>query len=269
MEPGHIPRAGVGGQNALMSMTKLVIGAALGFLLAQGLLYVLGRLTGPLRKGELLARVRSLHATPEPTVLGALIKFAAPLGIGAALITLGVWAVNDYLAARSARNAEAHLFDSSAPAPDPEQSAAPLQSASLKPPPPAEFVDETRGAAPDPYADPEFRVQRKPQRAGAAPTLKEKLVQQSETRARDALLRELRQHLNRSQYDCEAADHAGRYLKAGLDVWGFTTWQVKYFPVASYRGATLERCRTIKNVVASSLDLQSAVAQQNQPDPSH
>ncbi len=269
MEPGRTPGAGAAGQNVLMSMTKLVVGTALGFLLAQGLLYVLGRLAGPLRQGELLARVRTLRATPEPTVLGALIKFAAPLGIGAALITLGVWAVNDYLAAKSARNAEAHLFDSSAPAPDPEQSAAPLQSVSLKPPPPREAVDETAGTAPDPYADPEFKVQRKAHRAGAAPNLKEKLVQQSEARARNALLQELRQHLNRSQYDCEAADHAGKYLKAGLDVWGFTTWQVKYFPLETYRGASLERCRTIKNVVASSLDLQSAVAQQNPPDPVH
>lgn len=247
-----------------MSMTKLIIGTALGFLLAQGLLYVLGRLRGALRQGELFARVRGMSASPEPTVLGALIRYAAPLGIGAALITLGVWAVNDYLAARSVRNAEAHLFDAS-PAPDAEQPASPVQSASLKPPPPPEVVDET--GAPDPYADAEFKVRRKPHRAGAAPSLKERLVQQSEARARDALLRELRQHVDRSQYDCEAADRAGKYLRAGLDVWGFATWQVKYFPVDNYRGATLERCRAIKNVVASSVDLQSAVAQQNPPDP--
>lgn len=249
-----------------MSMTKLIIGTVLGFLIAQGLLYVLGRLSGWLRQGDVLARVRGLRTASEPTVLGTLIKFAAPLGIGAALITLGFWAVNDYLAAKSARNAEAHLFDSSAPAPDPEQPAPALQSASLKPPPPAEAVDETAPTAPDPYADPEFKVQRKAHRAGAAPSLKEKLLQQSEARARDALLRELKQHLNRSQYDCEAADHAGKYLKAGLDVWAFTTWQVKYYPVATYRGATLERCRPIKAVVASSLDLQSATAQQTEPD---
>jgi hypothetical protein len=247
-----------------MSMTKLVLGTVLGFLLAQGLLYALGRLSGWLREGDLLARARTLRATTEPRVLGALIRYAAPLGIGAALITLGVWAVNDYLAARSARNAEAHLFDSSAPAPDPEQPAPRVQSASSTPPAVPEAVDET---APDPYADPQFRVQRKQHRAGAAPSLKETLVQQSEARARNALLRELRQHADRSQYDCEAADRAGKYLKAGLDVWGFASWQVRYFPANGYRGATLGRCRGISNVVASSVDLQSAVVQQNQPDP--
>jgi hypothetical protein len=251
-----------------MSMTKLVIGTALGFLIAQGLLYVLGRLIGRLRAGDLLTRARTIRAIHEPTVLGALIKYAAPLGIGAALITLGVWAVNDYLAARSARNAEAQLFDSSTPAPDPQQPGPPIQGPSLKPAAPLEAVAET-AHTPDPYADPEFRVQRKLQRAGAAPSLKERLVRESETRARNALLQELRQHVNRSQYDCEAADRAGKYLKAGLDVWGFATWQVKYFPLDNYRGATLAHCRGIKGVVASSVDLQSAIAQQSQPDPAH
>jgi hypothetical protein len=112
--------------------------------------------------------------------------------------------------------------------------------------------------------DPAFKVLHKPRRAGAAPSLKEALVQKSETRARNELMRELQQHVHRSQYDCEAAAHADKYLKAGLDVWGFATWQVKYFPVDGYRGATLDQCRPIKNVVASSVDLQSAVAQQSQ-----
>ena len=269
MEPRRIREPIPAGKMLLMSMTKLVIGTVLGFLIAQGLLYALGRLSGWLRRGDVLARLRGIRTTAEPTVLGALVKYAAPLGIGAALITLGVWAVNDYLAAKSARNAEARLFDSSAPASDPEQPAAPLQSVSLKPAPPIEVVEEATPTAADPYADPEFKVQRKAHRAGAAPSLKEKLLQQSEARARDALLRELKQHVNRSQYDCEAAEHAGKYLKAGLDVWAFTNWQVKYFPVETYRGASLERCRTIKNVVASSLDLQSAIAQQSPPDPVH
>ena len=251
-----------------MSMTKLIIGTALGFLIAQGLLYALRRLIDWLGQGDLLAQARTMRANTESTVLGGLIRYAAPLGIGAALITLGVWAVSDYLAAKSARNAEASLFDSSAPTPDPEQAERRIRSASLTPaaPPAPEAEEETVGAAADPYGDPEFRVQRRLHRAGARPTLKETLVQQSEARAREALLRELKQHVGRSQYDCEAAERAGKYLKAGLDVWGFATWQVKYFPVDSYRGATLERCRGIKNVVASSVDLQSAVAQQNQPD---
>ncbi|HEY2275978.1 MAG TPA: hypothetical protein VGH61_10785 [Steroidobacteraceae bacterium] len=251
-----------------MSMIKLVLGTALGFLIAQGLLHGLRRLIGWLEHGGVLARARALRANAESTVLGALIRYAAPLGIGAALITLGVWALNDYLAAKSAFNAEASLFDSSAAATEPEQAAPRVRSASLSPRPAAPAaLDETAGTIPDPYADPEFQVQRKPHRASGAASLKERLVRKSEARAREALLREVKQHVDRSQYDCEAAEHAGRYLKAGLDVWGFAAWQGKYYPVVNYRGATLERCRGIRNVVASSVDLQSAVAQQNEPDP--
>jgi hypothetical protein len=249
-----------------MSMVQLVIGAAFGFLVAQGVLYGLARLIGWLRQGDLVARARAVRATPAPTLLGALIRYAAPVGVSVALLTLGVWAVSDYLAAKSARNAEANLFDSSAPAPAPEKGAPPLRSASLTPPPPPEPVEEVSSTIQDPYADPAFKVQRKPHRAGAAPSLKEKLVQQSEARARNELLRELQQHARRSQYDCEAPKRADRYLKAGLDVWGFANWQGKYFPVNTYRGATLEQCRAIKSIVASPVDLQSAVAQQNPSD---
>jgi hypothetical protein len=249
-----------------MSMTQLVIGTAFGFLVAQGLLYGLGRLAGWVRQSDLLARARAVRATPAPTVLGALIRYAAPVGVSVALLTLGVWAVSDYLAAKSARTAEANLFDSSAAAPVAGESVPPVRAASLTPQPPPEPVDEPAGALPDPYADPVFKVQRRPHRSGAASSLKETLVQQSEARARNELLRELQQHARRSQYDCEAADRADRYLKAGLDVWGFATWQVKYFPVNNYRGATLGRCRTIKTVIASSVDLQSAVAQQTEAD---
>ncbi|HUL46106.1 MAG TPA: hypothetical protein VLV25_03300 [Steroidobacteraceae bacterium] len=249
-----------------MSMTQLVIGTACGFLVAQSLLYGLGRLAGWLQPGDLLARARAVRATPAPTVLSALIRYAAPAGVSVALLTLGVWAVSDYLAAKSAGTAEANLFDSPAVAPVAEQSAPPVRAASLTPPPP-EAVDEPAGALPDPYADPVFKVQRKPHRAGAALSLKETLVLQSEARARNELLHELQQHVHRSQYDCEAADRADKYLKAGLDVWGFATWQVKYFPVNNYHGATLGQCRAIKSVLASSVDLQSAIAQRTQADP--
>jgi hypothetical protein len=250
-----------------MSMIQLVIGTAFGFLVAQGALYGLARLIRWLRHGDLLARARAVRATPAPTVLGALIRYAAPVGVSVALLTLGVWAVSDFFAAKSAPSAEANLFDSSAPAPAQEKGVPPpVRSASLPPLPPPEPLEEVSGKIQDPYADPAFKVQRKPHRAGAAPSLKEALVQKSETRARNELLRELQQHVHRSQYDCEAAQRADKYLKAGLDVWGFATWQVKYFPVNSYRGATLERCRAIKNIVASPVDLQSAVAQQNPSD---
>lgn len=250
-----------------MGMIQLVIGTAFGFLIAQGLLYGGARIIGWLRRGDLLARARAVRTAPAPTVLSALIRYAAPAGVGVALLTLGVWAMSDYFAAKSARNAEANLFDSSAAAPAPERSAPPVRSASLTPPPPPEPAEEVSGTIQDPYADPAFKVQRKPHRTGAARTLKETLVQKSEARARNELLRELQQHVHRSQYDCEAAVRADRYLKAGLDVWGFATWQVKYFPVNSYRGATLAQCRPIKSIVASPVDLQSAVAQQNPADP--
>ncbi len=254
-----------------MSMLQLVIGAACGFLIAQGALQGLRRLIGWLRQGDLLARARAMRATPAPTVLSALIRYAAPVGVSAALLTLGVWAVSDYLAAKSARNVEANLFDSSAATPVAEQGAPPVRSAALPPPPEPESaheaVHQVVNITQDPYADPEFKVQRKPRRTGAALSLKETLVERSEARARNELLRELQQHIHRSQYDCEAASRADRYLKAGLDVWGFATWQVKYFPVNNYRGATLGQCRAIKNVVASSVDLQSAVAQRSPSDP--
>src|SRR5262249_19451678 len=82
----------------------------------------------------------------------------------AALITLGVWAFSDYLTAKSARTAEASLFDSAAPAP--EQSAASGRSVALPPPPAPEVADAT-GGAPDPHARPAFQSQRKPRRPGA------------------------------------------------------------------------------------------------------
>lgn len=255
-----------------MSMIQLVIGTAFGFLVAQGLLYGLSRLLGWLRGGELLQRARAMRATPAPAVVNALIRYAAPAGVSVALLiallTLAVWATNDYLAAKSARNAAAHLFDSPAAVPGPEHDTPPVRSVALTPAPAPEAIDEPVSAAQDPYADPAFRVQRKARRAGAA-SLKETLVQKSEARARSELLRELQQHVRRSQYDCEAAARADRYLKAGLDVWGFAAWQVKYFPQTTYRGATLDQCLDIKSVIASSVDLQSAVAQQSEAAAEH
>lgn len=249
-----------------MNMTQLVIGTACGFLLAQGALYGVRRLIGVLQGGGLISRLRSLRPAPSPNFISAFVKYAAPLGISAALVTFGVWAVNDYLAARSARNAAANVFDSSTPPPSADQGGTEVARAALTPPPPLEPVEEPAAGNPDPYADPEFRVQRKGHHAGAS--LKEVLVERSETRARNDLLRELQQHSQRSQYDCEAAARGARYLKAGLDVWGFAAWQVKYFPADNFRGTSLEQCKEIKNVVAA-LDLQAAVAQQNPPDSEH
>lgn len=243
-----------------MTMLQLVTGTAIGFLLAQAVLYGSRRLLGWLQRGDLAPRLRAIRA-PGPTVLSACIRYAAPVAISVALATLCIWGVSDYLAARSARNAEAHLFDN--PAAAPGEDSPRLAEVALTPPPPAEPAEAPVSAA-DPYADPEFKVQRKGRHGADA--LRDSLLQKSELRARNELLRDLQQHARRSQYDCEAAARAGRYLKAGLDVWGFANWQLKYFPTDSYRGATLDQCRTIKNVVASPVDLQSAIARQNPDD---
>jgi hypothetical protein len=116
--------------------------------------------------------------------------------------------------------------------------------------------------AADPYSDPAFKVEHPAHHAGDAASLTEKLLRRSEVRARAELLADTKQHAGRSQYDCEAADRAEKYLRADLDVWGFAAWQVKYFPVDGYKGATLTQCRDIKSVVdPTELDLRSTVAQ--------
>ena len=46
-------------------------------------------------------------------------------------------------------------------------------------------------------------------------------------------------------------------------MWGFGAWQLKYFPIEGYKGATLDACKEIPNVAdPSQLDLQSTVAQE-------
>ena len=249
-----------------MGMTQIVIGAALGCIAAQGGLYSFRRLVGWLQRDDVGARIRALTPTPGHAVIGAFIKYAAPVGASAALITLGVWSVGDYIAARSARSVNlASTADTTpalpAPQPaEPEPNEVVRVAAGPKADPPAAPADDK----PNPYADPEYQVHRHPRHAGTALSLKETLLKRSEDKARAELVHEMQQRAAKSQYDCEAAEHAGRYLKADLDVWGFASWQAKYFPMESYKGATLPQCRDIKNVVdPGALDLQSTVAQQN------
>lgn len=248
-----------------MSMTQLVIGTAIGFMVARSALYLIERLIAWLQREELPARIRALLPSPEPALVGAFIRYAAPLGASAALITLGVWAVSDYLAARSARNAPlATVLDSSTSDPAEEAQGAADVTAALAHAPHVEPVAAVSAGSPDPYTDSEFKIQRRPHRAGTPLSLKETLVQRAEARARTELLKDIRQHVKRSQYDCEAAERANKYLKAGLDVWGFAAWQLKHFPLESYRGATLAQCRDIKNVVdPARLNLQSALARES------
>jgi hypothetical protein len=247
-------------------MSQLVIGSALGFLIAQGVLFTFRRVIGSLKNDGLRQRIGTLIPARGSSIIGGFIQHAGLIGAGVAIIALGAWATRDYLAAKSARSAAiADVLDPSpaVSASDPPGSpdeASGLARASYAEPPDAAPVNNV-----DPYADPDFQVHRRAHRAKSL-SLKETLVRRSEERARADLLKETQQHVSRSQYDCEAADRASKYVKGGLDVWGFATWQVKYFPVNSYTGATLAQCRTIKNVVDPSwVDLHSTVAQANHP----
>jgi hypothetical protein len=248
----------------LMNMSQLVIGAALGYIVAQGALHGIKRFVGWLQRDEVRQRIRTLTPWRGSTIIGGFIRHAGLIAAGAAVITLGVWATRDYLAVRSARSAAiADTFDpataapvTDAPAPADEGPA----PARARKPEPARAVPVNNV---DPYTDSDFQVHRS-QRAGKATSLKETLLRRSEEKARTDLLKETQQRVHRSQYDCEAADRASKYVKGGLDVWGFALWQVKYFPASNYTGATLPQCKDIKNVVDPSwVDLKSTVAQAN------
>ena len=242
-----------------MTMSQLVVGSALGCLLAQALLYSGRSLV------TYLQRVRSERARASeagPRLVGLFVKYAAPLSAAAAVLVLGLWTVSDWWVARSARNAAlTGNFDSTpaAPAPAAHDSTDKAVARPVSTEPAAADADASDSN--DPYSDPDFRVRHRAHRAGAA-SLKDALLQKAEAKASADLRRETQQHVQRSQYDCEAAERADHYLKAGLDVWGFAAWQQRYFPMDGYKGATLEQCREIKPLVPGSLDLQSTVAQE-------
>src|SRR5579863_5305177 len=106
------------GTIAVMSMSQLVIGSALGFVIAQTVLYAVKQGAGWLQRGELRRRRGQLTPARWSSLVGGCIRYAGPLAAGAAVITLGVWALGDYLAARSARGAAlASTFDAPVPAP--------------------------------------------------------------------------------------------------------------------------------------------------------
>jgi hypothetical protein len=246
---------------SVMGMTQLIIATALGFIVAQSALYAIRNSLGWLQRGEVATRIRAMTPSPGHAVVAGFIRYAAPLGAAAALITLAVWGIGDYMAAKAARSATlATTLDVTATeAPPPASSEDGVAGAVAANAEPAAAV-QPDGA--DPYADRDYKVQRRAHRQGSSPSLKEALLLRSEAKSRAELLRDMQLHARRSQYDCEAADHAGRYLKAGLDVWGFAAWQLKYFPMEGYKGATLATCKDIPNVLdPSQLDLQSTVAQ--------
>jgi hypothetical protein len=250
-----------------MSMGHTIIGAAVGFILAQGLLFGARHVLTWLKSETVQEWLREVLPSQRFAAIGGFGRYAALVLGSAALITLGLWGVVDYLAARSERNtAMAATFD---PATTPTTSESPTSTdtppgttASLLPKPTVTQAAAVTDAV-DPYADPDFKVHHKTHKAGSAQSLKETLVQREEAKAGSDLLKETAQHAQRSQYDCEVADHANRYLKAGLDVWGFTAWQGKYFPTEGYKGASLPECKDIQSLLdPSPIDLKSAVAQQ-------
>lgn len=254
---------------SVMSMSQLVIGAAVGYIVAHLVLFGTKYSMAWLRRDAVQMRLRVLASTPGPTVAAGLIKYGAVIGASAALLALGAWAIGDYYAAKSASSAvAASAADSPAPAPasspqrSEEEVAAQRASRQAVRVASAAVFDGAAAQAANPYSDPAFKVERPAHHAGDAASLTEKLVRRSEVRARAELLADTKQHAGRSQYDCEAADRAQKYLQADLDVWGFAAWQVKYFPTDGYKGATLTQCRDIKSVVdPTELDLRSTVAQ--------
>jgi len=84
-----------------LSMTQLIFGAALGFLLGEGVLYGVKYSIGWLQRGEVRKRVGKLSSVRGTELIGGFIKYAGVIGAIGALIALGVWGVGDYLAAKS------------------------------------------------------------------------------------------------------------------------------------------------------------------------
>src|SRR5262249_32741385 len=159
------------------SMIQLVLGAAVGFLVGQGVLHTVKSLNGWFQREEVGERVRSLQGA---ALVGTFVKYSGVVGAVGALITLGVWAVEDYMAARSTHAAlNAPDLPVSAPVPGSDLHGS---TAAVATPPPevspnVAHAVPARLKDPDPYSDPEFKVQRRPRRGGTAVSLKETLVQ--------------------------------------------------------------------------------------------
>ena len=245
-----------------MTMTQLILGCALGFMVAQGIVYGLKRIFA--RKKTVVPVRPGAAQAVRPSYLRTFIRYAAPVSACAAFLMLAAWTIGDYMAGRANHTVNVEPADTPAEAAVADAQAA-TGTVAAPDPAPAEVADTAPRPAPtiDPYADADFKVKH---HARGALSLKEKLVQHAEQKADSELLRDTQAHAQRSQYDCETADHAQRYLKAGLDVWGFTTWQAKYFPVGSYQGATLAVCREIKDLLdPSRRNLQASVTSEPHP----
>ncbi len=174
-----------------MNMTQLVLGCALGFIIAQGMLYGLRRLFT--RK----ARVAAADADGKSmSFVRGFIRYAAPAFASAAFVLLGAWTLQDYLSAKAAPVV--------ADVPDPATAPVAPQTAAPETVAAAPGVDPDADSGPDPYADPDFKVTHHA-RAGN-PQGQARAARRTE--GAHGAAHGIHQHAQRSQYDCEAADHA-------------------------------------------------------------
>jgi hypothetical protein len=232
------------------------LAAALGCILGQGVLFGIRHMLEWVRRTGVVARIRPSAPLRGSALIGGFVKYAGVLGAAAVVITMFAWTIGDYLRARAAETPVSAAVTEPAVAMA-ETHDVPQAAARPAPTPIARSMPESV----DPYSDPDFKVHRPTHRPGTRASLQDALVQRSEAKAGLELLRQTQQQARRSQYDCETAERAAHYLKAKLDVWGFPTWQTKYFPKDRYRGATLPQCKDIKDVLdPAGVDLQSAVA---------
>ncbi len=246
-------------------MLQIVLGSTAGFLLAEALLQSTKLVFVSARRDAMRARLRTLFSLRESGLVDGFVKYAGGVALLAALMVLGGWGLADYLEAKSsasvAKNTEAPPSPAD-PLPTPANAADKSALSDTAPGGQAVLAEDAAtgdAAISDPYSDSEFAVHRRARRGAAS--LKEAFLQRSEEKARSDLLKQTQDREQRSQYDCEVAAHASRYLKAGLDVWGFSTWQAKYFPLEGYKGASLPECRGIKDVIDSKrINVKSAVA---------
>src|ERR1700722_16087332 len=117
-----------------MGMSQLIIGTAFGFIVAQVLFFGSRGSMGLAQRDQLRLRLRKLMPARGSVIVHGFVKYAAPVAVGAALITLGAWAVGDYFAAKAARGAAmASALDPSVGGAGNDQHG----NAALTPPPPA------------------------------------------------------------------------------------------------------------------------------------
>src|SRR5258708_31187494 len=133
------------GTVTIMGLTKIGIGATLGCLAAEGVLYGLRHAARWLQNDDVLrhiGRLRRLAPGRGSNLMAGFVRYAGVIGVSAALITLGVWAVGDYRTAKSAPT----TADAFGPAPTP---AADLADSAEHPaePAPARSTSPAAGAS--------------------------------------------------------------------------------------------------------------------------